>query len=149
MQSLSIGRIKPEAVIESEALLDYAGQKLEWLKDPAVVFEGSRGEVRGKAFGMPLDLAAELNIADRVLQPKVTKLRIMGIPFPLGIRAAAASNPDFVPWAWAANGCASVIGSVGAVLGAMTWSFSAMLVAAGFIYLAALFGLSRTRLRVG
>ncbi|MFQ5599047.1 MAG: hypothetical protein ACE5G2_00680 [Candidatus Krumholzibacteriia bacterium] len=73
---------------------------------------------------------------------------LMGMPFPTGIRAVAASNPAHVPWAWAANGCASVVGSVCAVLGAMASNFSTMLVTACVIYFLALIGLSRMNITV-
>jgi hypothetical protein len=73
---------------------------------------------------------------------------LMGVPFPLGIRAIAASGGRHIPWAWAANGCASVVGSVCAVLGAMLWSFSAMLVLAGFVYVLATLTISRARIAV-
>jgi hypothetical protein len=73
---------------------------------------------------------------------------LMGMPFPLGIRTAGGSDAGHVAWAWAANGCASVVGSVGAVMGAMTWGFSAMLVVAAAIYAAALLGFSRSGLSV-
>src|SRR5262249_54570299 len=69
---------------------------------------------------------------------------LMGMPFPIGIRTAAGAHPAFVAWAWAANGCASVIGSVCAVLGAMAWNFSVVLVVAGAVYLGALVLLLRT-----
>jgi hypothetical protein len=71
---------------------------------------------------------------------------LMGVPFPLGIRAIAASGGKHVPWAWAANGCASVVGSVCAVLGAMVWNFSTMLVIAGAIYVLALVRITRVRI---
>ena len=73
---------------------------------------------------------------------------LMGMPFPTGIRAASSESADHVAWAWAANGCASVIGSVCAVLGAMVWSFSVMLVVAGVVYALALFSLSRMKIEV-
>jgi hypothetical protein len=63
---------------------------------------------------------------------------LMGMPFPIGIRTAAAAHPAFVAWAWAANGCASVIGSVCAVLGAMAWNFSVVLVVSGAVYVGGL-----------
>ena len=70
---------------------------------------------------------------------------LMGVPFPLGIRAIAATGGKHIPWAWAANGCASVVGSVCAVLGAMVWDFSTMLVVAGGIYVIALAIMTRLR----
>jgi hypothetical protein len=48
----------------------------------------------------------------------------MGIPFPTGIKTIA---PDQVPYAWCVNGCASVIGSVLAVMIALSYGFSIVL----------------------
>jgi spermidine synthase len=86
--------------------------------------------------------AARLSIAVALIAPVAF---LMGIPFPLGIRAIAATGGKHIPWAWAANGCASVVGSVCAVLGAMVWNFSTMLLIAGAIYVFALVLLSRIK----
>jgi hypothetical protein len=74
--------------------------------------------------------AARLSIAVGLIAPIAF---LMGVPFPLGIRAIAATGGGHIPWAWAANGCASVVGSVCAVLGAMVWNFSTMLLLAGAV----------------
>lgn len=63
----------------------------------------------------------------------------MGMPFPLGLRALAGVRPDLVPWAWAVNGCASVLSALLAALGAVTWGFSALFAAAALCYLLAAF----------
>src|SRR5262249_25262576 len=73
---------------------------------------------------------------------------LMGMPFPMGVRVLAARGSAQIPWAGAANGCGSVLGSVLAVLGAMAWSFSAMLIVAGMVYAAALTGILRVRDRL-
>jgi hypothetical protein len=70
---------------------------------------------------------------------------LMGVPFPVGIRAAGAQDPKLIPWAWAANGCASVVGSVSAVLGAMLAGFSVMLLVAGGVYVVAIGGIVAMR----
>jgi SAM-dependent methyltransferase len=49
---------------------------------------------------------------------------MMGLPFPLGLRAAAAS-PALVPWLWGVNGAASVLCSVLATVVALTAGISA------------------------
>ncbi len=90
--------------------------------------------------------AARLLIAVLLIAPVAF---LMGVPFPLGIRAIAATGGEHISWAWAANGCASVVGSVCAVLGAMVWNFSTMLVVAGTIYVLALSLISRVRVRLG
>ena len=74
---------------------------------------------------------------------------LMGLPFPLAVRALAASGGRLIPWAWAANGCGSVLGSVGAVLGAMLWNFSIVLIATAVVYALALSHLARTRAAAG
>ena len=52
---------------------------------------------------------------------------LMGMPFPTGLRRAGGEANGLVPWAWAVNGGASVLGSTLAVLVSMsygfTWSF--------------------------
>lgn len=47
----------------------------------------------------------------------------MGIPFPLGIRNLGDRNPDMIPWAWAINGCLSVMAPVASVMLAMVMGF--------------------------
>ena len=43
----------------------------------------------------------------------------MGLPFPLGLSRLAREAPDFVPWAWGLNGCASVVAAIAALLVAL------------------------------
>ena len=62
---------------------------------------------------------------------------LMGMPFPIGIAHLARENQDLVPWAWAINGCASVIAAVLATLLAMHFGFTVLVTLAGAIYLAA------------
>jgi SAM-dependent methyltransferase len=59
----------------------------------------------------------------------------MGMPFPLGIRLLGARQPLLVPWAWCANGCASVLGAILPVIVALTWGFQAVFFLAGLLYL--------------
>lgn len=61
---------------------------------------------------------------------------LMGMPFPRGV-ARLAETPDLVPWAWAANGSASVISAVLAVTLALSWGFTAVLLVGGGLYLLA------------
>ena len=52
---------------------------------------------------------------------------LMGLPFAGGLRIIERHDPALVPWAWAINGSFSVISSVLAVMGALTWGFTAVL----------------------
>lgn len=63
---------------------------------------------------------------------------LMGIPFPLGVRITKKIHPVLIPWAWAVNGCASVLGSILAIMIALSWGFSIVLVLASVVYLTGL-----------
>ena len=105
---------------------DVARPVLYWLPIAIVALAFVVPTTLKELIGLPH--AARLAIAILLIAPVAF---LMGVPFPLGIRAIAATGGKHVPWAWAANGCASVVGSVCAVLGAMIWNFSTMLVIAG------------------
>lgn len=62
----------------------------------------------------------------------------MGMPFPLGLSWVATSASELVPWAWAINGCASVISAVLATLLAVHMGFKAVVGLALVLYLLAL-----------
>jgi len=59
---------------------------------------------------------------------------LMGIPFPLGIRLLGEQWPFLVPWAWCANGCASVLGSILPVIVALAWGFQTVLLMSALLY---------------
>jgi hypothetical protein len=65
----------------------------------------------------------------------------MGMFFPTGIQIVRRGNESFVPWAWGINGCASVVGTVLAVVLAMGFGFRAVTLLAVGIYLVAVLGL--------
>ncbi|MCX6340542.1 MAG: hypothetical protein NTX71_11600 [Candidatus Aureabacteria bacterium] len=57
---------------------------------------------------------------------------IMGMPFPLAVRLMARNLQQIIPWGWAMNAYATVVGSVLSVVLAMFYGFSAVyLLAAG------------------
>jgi len=58
----------------------------------------------------------------------------MGMPFPLGLAGVEARDDSLVPWAWAINGCASVVGAVLATLLAIHAGFAAVVLAALVLY---------------
>jgi len=59
---------------------------------------------------------------------------MLGAFFPHGIRLVRALHPALVPWAWAANGCATVVGTIVAIIVAITWSFKVVTIAAALTY---------------
>ncbi|NOR40704.1 MAG: SAM-dependent methyltransferase, partial [Gammaproteobacteria bacterium] len=62
----------------------------------------------------------------------------MGLPFPLGLGRLADHAPDLIPWAWAINGCASVISAVLATLLAIHLGFPTVIAVALALYALAL-----------
>lgn len=61
----------------------------------------------------------------------------MGMPFPLGLAKLAERHPSLLPWAWAINGCASVVSAVAATLLAVHIGFSGVVISAALLYLLA------------
>jgi hypothetical protein len=58
----------------------------------------------------------------------------MGMPFPLALQRVSAQAPALVPWAWAINGCASTISAVAAVLLAIHFGISNLILLALALY---------------
>ena len=58
----------------------------------------------------------------------------MGMPFPLALQRVSAQAPALVPWAWAINGCASTISAVAAVLLAIHFGISSLILLALALY---------------
>ena len=89
--------------------------------------------------GLPLLFSAFLG-APLALRLLVTVLSLaplgflMGIPFPGGLAWLHARAPGLVPWAWAINGCTSVLASILAAMVALSAGFSWVLAAAAIAY---------------
>ena len=82
----------------------------------------------------PAPTAAKVAAAAALVAPLAF---CMGMPFPLGLARLAARAPGLIPWAWAINGCASVIGAVLAALLAVHFGFAAVVALAVVLYLVA------------
>jgi len=61
----------------------------------------------------------------------------MGVPFPLALARLKDGEPDLVPWAWAINGCASVLAAILATLLAISFGTTAVMLLAVLLYLLA------------
>jgi hypothetical protein len=93
---------------------------------PAVI-----GALTPTLLGLPL--AARIAAVLVLLAPAGI---LMGVPFPRLVSALGPA-PGLVPWAWAANGGASVVGAVTAPMIALSAGFGAVLGAGAALYLAA------------
>jgi SAM-dependent methyltransferase len=78
--------------------------------------------------------AAKIAIALLLIAPLAL---FMGMPFPLGLGHVGARSETFIPWAWAINGCASVLSAILATLLAMHVGFSGVVMIAVVLYLVA------------
>lgn len=68
---------------------------------------------------------------------------LMGIPFPLGISLLSEKAPRLIPWAWAVNGCFSVLAPILAIMLALSLGFRTVLVSGSLMYGAAYFLIQR------
>jgi hypothetical protein len=59
---------------------------------------------------------------------------LMGMPFPLGLRALSQVEENHLPWAWGINGSMSVIGAALATLLAAEGGFSTVMLMAAAAY---------------
>lgn len=68
---------------------------------------------------------------------------LLGVPFAYGLRVVGDRNPALLPWAWAINGCLSVVGSILTVIVSMNFGFSVVMLAACVVYLLGFLALRR------
>jgi SAM-dependent methyltransferase len=66
---------------------------------------------------------------------------LMGMPFPLGLGMVSERMPSWIPWAWAVNGCASVVSAMLATLLAIHLGFVFVVLVAVILYLVSLIAL--------
>jgi hypothetical protein len=59
---------------------------------------------------------------------------LMGMPFPLGLSLLGRREPDLIPWAWAVNGCCSVVSPILAMLIALSTGFTVVLLCGAGMY---------------
>jgi hypothetical protein len=62
---------------------------------------------------------------------------LVGIPFPLGITVVGSSSLALIPWAWAVNGCFSVIAPILAAMLALSAGYQFVLLISAVTYLLA------------
>ncbi|MDH5767785.1 MAG: hypothetical protein OEZ31_02340 [Nitrospirota bacterium] len=62
---------------------------------------------------------------------------LMGIPFPTGLKILGEKNKLLIPWAWAINGCLSVLAPILTIILAMVMGFKSVLWLGALAYLMA------------
>jgi hypothetical protein len=68
---------------------------------------------------------------------------LMGIPFPTGLKILSEKNESLIPWAWAINGCFSVLAPILTIMLAMTAGFKMVLWTGALTYAMAFLVLRR------
>ena len=84
--------------------------------------------------------AAKIIISVALIAPLAT---CMGVPFPTAMMRLADTAEEAIPWAWAINGFASVVGAVLATLLAIHLGFAAVILLAVLVYAIACVALRR------
>ncbi len=112
-------------------------------RSPWMAFAALIATIAAYTVLLPLIFGAllDLSLAGRTLVSILLVFPIglvMGVPFPAAIaRLEASGGGSLIGWAWAANGCASVLGPLLAVLLAIDLGLSTVTLAGAAIYLAA------------
>lgn len=83
---------------------------------------------------MALPDAARIALSLALIAPLAL---FMGMPFPLVLARLRVLAPDFVPWAWGINGCASVVSAILATLLTIGLGARAVVLIAAALYLLA------------
>ncbi len=86
----------------------------------------------------PHSLPARFVLVFLILMPVCI---LMGMPFPLGLSLLGDKDPSLIPWAWAVNGCFSVLSPLLAFMFALSAGFKIVILAGFFMYLLAFFSL--------
>jgi hypothetical protein len=77
-------------------------------------------------------IAARIGIAVAAIFPLAF---LMGMLLPIGVRLLARDSADLIPWAWATNGCFSVLGIFSTRIMALLFGFSRALMMGLIVYL--------------
>ncbi|MBI1920931.1 MAG: hypothetical protein HYS23_07590 [Geobacter sp.] len=80
---------------------------------------------------LPFSLWVKVALAFALLVPPGI---LMGIPFPTGLKLLGEQQISLIPWAWAMNGCCSVLAPPLAVICVMGIGFSGVLLLAALAY---------------
>ncbi len=78
-----LGSLEPRATIPADAIILLAREKVKWLSDPTIEFDGSVVRISGQAKGVPIRIVADVKVEQNRFVSKLESLRIYRIPVPL------------------------------------------------------------------
>jgi hypothetical protein len=114
----------PEALLGNRARIVVA-----WLLVVGIAFYGLSSFVFSET--LAASLSARALIAVGIIFPLALP---MGMLFPIGIRLLLRHSDEWIPWAWAINGCFSVLGIFGSRITALLLGFSRTLLLGLCVY---------------
>lgn len=85
-------------------------------------------------WGAPFPAAVRFALAAGIVAPIGL---LVGIPFAHGLRLVERLDDRLIPWAWAANAVATVVGSIATVIVSMNFGFRAVFLVATLLYVIA------------
>ncbi len=128
------------SVLAGSGAGSYASQRLEWLRRPrTLLITGGLCALTSVALPVLDPLLVVVSLPIRIFTVFLLFLFLgffMGIPLPLGIALLHKSDPELVPWAWAVNGCFSVLSPILAVMLALAVGYSLVILMGAGLYVA-------------
>jgi len=106
-------------------------------KAPVILVLAALALIYGFLFPLWLDVLATFVFPVRIAGVFISLLPLgflMGIPFPLAIKLVGQKDEGLIPWAWAINGCFSVLAPIIAVMIAMAVGLNAVLLIGAAAY---------------
>jgi hypothetical protein len=119
----------------------FLSERVPWLRHPGVILVLS-GIIVLSSLMLP-EIVKSVTLLSLPIKSLVVVIItaligvLMGIPFPLGLSFLETVDQRLIPWAWAVNGCFSVLAPVAAIMIAVTTGFSTVLVLGAILYLCA------------
>lgn len=128
------------SVLAGSGMGSFASQRREWLRRPrTLLIVGGLCALTSVALSVLDPLLVVVSMPTRIFAVFLLFLPLgffMGIPLPLGIALLQKSAPELVPWAWAVNGCFSVLSPILAVMLALAVGYSLVILTGAGLYFA-------------
>lgn len=128
------------SVLAGSGMGSFASRRREWLRRPRMLLiTGGLCALTSAALSGLDPFLAVVSMPARIFAVFLLFLPLgffMGVPLPLGIALLQKSAPDLVPWAWAVNGCFSVLSPILAVMLALAVGYSLVILTGAGLYFA-------------
>jgi hypothetical protein len=131
------------SILIGSGLGSAVSQRVPALRSPFMLLAVSAAAV-AYVFALPplvpvighLSLALKIPLVFLLLLPAGF---VMGIPLPFGISLLSGRYPHLIPWAWAVNGCFSVLSPILAIMIALSTGFTVVILFGAGLYFAGFF----------